>query len=825
MAISRLLLPKPKLHFHERGLLKSTRWCSSSSSSGNEKSSRQKESEAATGQKSVPVESYEKKHMELHPGVFPETTQVQLGGSWYALKGILTNLKKKFLGNLHQDQITIETSYSADDRTASNVAMKHNGPGNSISGEHKSARWITDEVIDSCDHKEVISTSKNSCTNRKNTNDAVNAAASDFIGLNTDSDKILPSKPESIVKSSAKPSHSNENNSSKGFLSQMTVENHPEDIMNLTDSEVCQMYIKPENSVIRETENVVHRSKTFVDSHFFSESNLVNGASLIKEENHYKEMKQSGLKHENGNGQIEKVSSLALQFLGEDSKISQKDGANKINLVRSGDHQLDNKSEFIRTQKAAFDASMMPPSSNGAEKGTRLLDLFMVSMENRTAEELPSATSSILADDKTSEGSDEISQEDMGVTFGIEGLISCIKDLQKEPSISTSQQSITSRNAEQIGERGSTKRSHNCSSLEEFDGKGTQKMCEGHEFDKASSKSKDTEQLLNRDIAAYEDKMSEPILQVPLLASKKYLNETPVTLSIKGGSTENTVLVRFRAHNVEKDDILCAFKDCGSILKIEEVAAEKGYYFKDVHVHFKTKEGVQKALGKNDLLIKNSDVFVKATSMQDGPNQISIPKLVGDPDVPVMLVKNPFQTVKIKQMTHDISLDQLKPALAFSKSSISRYFVGSSSSIAYMEFETVDAKERVLAKHSISVSGKKLFILRIDSPRTTVVRISNIVAVEMFKKVASICKSYGQVKKIVTRNKGVVDVHFKLAEWPNMLTILNRLNGLKVDGNQLVAQPAPVFPPEILRVLWTRPDERRNLISIRNSIVKILRCP
>ncbi|KAI8004619.1 hypothetical protein LOK49_LG08G00727 [Camellia lanceoleosa] len=124
---------------------------------------------------------------------------------------------------------------------------------------------------------------------------------------------------------------------------------------------------------------------------------------------------------------------------------------------------------------------------------------------------------------------------------------------------------------------------------------------------------------------------------------------------------------------------------------------------------------------------------------------------------------------------------------------------------------TEDAKERALEKLSINVCGKQLLIFRIDAPRTTVVRISNLYSAEAKKKLFSICRSYGKVKVVVFRHKEIRDVHFMLSEWPNMLKILNRLNGLKVDDCRIIAQPALVFPPEVLRVLWSHPDERQRL--------------
>lgn len=104
-------------------------------------------------------------------------------------------------------------------------------------------------------------------------------------------------------------------------------------------------------------------------------------------------------------------------------------------------------------------------------------------------------------------------------------------------------------------------------------------------------------------------------------------------------------------------------------------------------VLLQTREGSLKALRKSDLVIEGSFVLVEATSLEDVPNKISIPNLIGDLEVPLLLVKNPTRTVMIKQLTHDISTYQLKEALAFCGSGISSFFLGSSSSVAYVEFE------------------------------------------------------------------------------------------------------------------------------------------
>ncbi|KAI8003694.1 hypothetical protein LOK49_LG08G00706 [Camellia lanceoleosa] len=74
----------------------------------------------------------------------------------------------------------------------------------------------------------------------------------------------------------------------------------------------------------------------------------------------------------------------------------------------------------------------------------------------------------------------------------------------------------------------------------------------------------------------------------------------------------------------------------------------------------------------------------------------------------------------------------------------------------------------------------RLFI-KIDAPRTTVVRISNQTR-EAKKKLFSICRSYGKVKVVGFRHKEIRDVHFMLSEWPNMLKNLSRCGRCKLQN-------------------------------------------
>ena len=41
---------------------------------------------------------------------------------------------------------------------------------------------------------------------------------------------------------------------------------------------------------------------------------------------------------------------------------------------------------------------------------------------------------------------------------------------------------------------------------------------------------------------------------------------------------------------------------------------------------------------------------------------------------------------------------------------------------------------------------------------------------------------------------------------------------MEVDGHQLLARPAPVFPPKILQALWSQPNERRHILAVMTAM-------
>lgn len=101
-----------------------------------------------------------------------------------------------------------------------------------------------------------------------------------------------------------------------------------------------------------------------------------------------------------------------------------------------------------------------------------------------------------------------------------------------------------------------------------------------------------------------------------------------------------------------------------------------------------SKKGRQKALEWSDVVIKNI-VVVEATFPPKGRERMCIPDLIGYPEVPTSLVKHPSRTVMIKELKHNVSFHDIEEALAFCRSNITGIFFGSSSSVAYVEFEVI----------------------------------------------------------------------------------------------------------------------------------------
>ncbi|VFQ76846.1 unnamed protein product [Cuscuta campestris] len=287
--------------------------------------------------------------------------------------------------------------------------------------------------------------------------------------------------------------------------------------------------------------------------------------------------------------------------------------------------------------------------------------------------------------------------------------------------------------------------------------------------------------------------------------------------SFEKESLQNKVLVRFLPKFVEHKDIAQAFSDISKVLVSSPISSSYG----SAYVYFKSEEGMKKALERTDVQVKGSTVIVgPATSTPlKGVRRASIPDLIGLPDVPAALVKNPKLTVMITDIARETRFHHIQHAFSFAKTKISQVLFGSSQNVAFVEFETEEDKENALTRHSINGLGRKSLICRVDAPKTTVVRISNFVWSSR-EELPALCKSFGNVKSLQRRNRDTTDVHFHIAEWPNMATILNRLNGTEIGGQRLIAQPAPVYPPDVLEALWNDGEGRQHLRNTFHNLLK-----
>ncbi|KAG8373192.1 hypothetical protein BUALT_Bualt12G0145500 [Buddleja alternifolia] len=428
--------------------------------------------------------------------------------------------------------------------------------------------------------------------------------------------------------------------------------------------------------------------------------------------------------------------------------------------------------------------------SNGIQEVFNLNDNYMQSANDQSAGEIVKPRS-LTFTHQPFEHSKEPCKEDAAKHSDIKGLIDFIR-LQEDL------QSNTTNDISNDGPFGENSVNHNMQKIDNDD--KLPAVNSRNEYE-------ETSMLDFKSIDSTDSKVSnkdQKQLKDALLAGKD--------------SEGNKVLVRFLPSNVTESSLKHYFSSCGEILKVEVPYAE-GRLFKIAYVCFKTREGFQNALKRSDMFGNCASIIVEsATSTEKTTAKIPVPCLIGDPDIPAALVKNPTRTVRIEQLTREISSHHIEEALSFCGSNISGYFLGSSHSVAYVEFETEIGKERALAKQSINVLGNHLLMLRIDSPRTTVVRISNIQSIPL-KKIHAVCKSLGVVRQSFVRSPDISDMHFELSEWPNMLKILNRLNGYEELGRRLQAAPAPVFPPEVLLALWHQPEERKHLKAIAASLL------
>lgn len=154
------------------------------------------------------------------------------------------------------------------------------------------------------------------------------------------------------------------------------------------------------------------------------------------------------------------------------------------------------------------------------------------------------------------------------------------------------------------------------------------------------------------------------------------------------------------------------------------------------------------------------------------------------------------RSVCIEYVPRGISLFHLREALSIHGEIVGSFFQNGDNAMptCYIEFKTVEAKERALAARWVFVNGKQLSIWRSDFPVTTIVRITNLSSETTATTVHSVCMSYGNVESLEIRKDGSMDVHYSINELLNMPKILEMLNEVAINDSHWIAQPAPRLP-------------------------------
>ncbi|XP_077227916.1 uncharacterized protein LOC143860939 [Tasmannia lanceolata] len=168
MSLSRLFLAEKSVHLQKKGFPKPTT-CFSPAPSSPRKSVKSSYSIKAPEkeQKVIAVESIVKKYMLVNPGILPTIKQVQdeVGGSWFFLNKILTELKKRMVADPYM-QITKGKTGSTMEAVSNAVAREENPNGAKLNGAE--SRIQPSEVMaDPHIHKEVVTSEKSHLTFKK----------------------------------------------------------------------------------------------------------------------------------------------------------------------------------------------------------------------------------------------------------------------------------------------------------------------------------------------------------------------------------------------------------------------------------------------------------------------------------------------------------------------------------------------------------------------------------------------------------------------------------------------------------------------------------
>ncbi|KAK6929756.1 hypothetical protein RJ641_003850 [Dillenia turbinata] len=790
MVLYRLLPGKTRLHFLKIGFEK-PRTRRYSASFNSESESQSKNSEAANKWKVGAVES-NKSEGKLGDHLEAAEIRAEFGGSWNTFKGVFINQKEMVLGN---DQ-TQKSSLTATSE------LRHNATASDLltESEHDDAgkpenKTQTCEAVPEMDCQ--ISTTSTTC-NVNSAKYSLRSTNSDGINLQHDRDKTELSFPGNIVEalksvavtdnaiarkdasagSSCKDAVGLKSYSDTGTECDESIgtRTKTETSVGITGDvtafEVRAKHDNSEDTEVTELMTVFQSSESQMGSHSDEKNMLPNASPYTSDD-----ISSGGpgilkMQQSNKKTKIEAISNTLSH------SVSDEDSRSKLlSRLRQHEEIVAHEKDGLEKKDAAGNDTMplqdmtVSFGHQPCSKGGELPDLscrnreglFDKHMVNQREKVISSNEGGKLAPDRILSNSGDLTGKKAATNDAIHDFLDYIRVLP------FSQPKDASPN--DVKPNGADERSENCPKRK---AESLASRQSSHKGCKMISKGCNT----GKGLSVFSGIEGEP--------STKNLN----TLGAKSMSKE----------------------DAGSVL--DSVSKPEPT----------PQEGLKKALTRTDQLIKDTNTKGEYTSFSKCmPDDISC--LVSDLEVPVALVKNPSRTVMIKGLAHNINSHHLKDALSI-YGSISGIFFGSSCSVAYVEFEIEDAKEQALSGYTISVLGKQLLIYRIDPPRTTVVRISNIN--KKSSQVLSICKSCGKVNQMQFRLNGpnaIADVHFSIEEWPNMLNILNKLNGMESNGGRWTAQPAPIFPRKIFKVLWNQPEGRRYLKSTIQELIKTIEKP
>ncbi|KAK1390661.1 RRM domain-containing protein [Heracleum sosnowskyi] len=857
MGLSRLLHPQittttTSLLFRTIGVARQTRRQLSTSAGNRSRMDKARKSEA--------VETYVKMYVEKNPGSFPKLSHVQkeIGGSWYTLKELLQNAKEKIFGNskLQSDSINDVTSTSAADATASTV-MTTQEKGLEKSDHNE----ISDTLADTPCHKSNIPPNSSPGTSAEILSDMTADTASDAKRICNDLENTGPHKTRNLIQSST--NMKSEDISVSRAISNVNPEHSSEVPLDATASGVCDSpYAKiPEAASdsnvgtvkvegILNSPNLIQQKKkhTLKEQHNANDkpeklSSLIYEATKTWQVKVEDEMASTGRRNqvknklfvdlcdkkieelpaaepENKHLELEEKSSIELVSSNAGTTATmQNDVPSTFDSIRK---ELKQKRNQQNVSKVSADkvskGEVMPASGNGAQKFTRLSDLFS-KVDDQKADQVKDKYN-ILESNGYLEKSDKNSRGNVPKPTDVNDLIDCIKgyplgqQVTSGPGTAISKKSDQNRHTDHL-------RVLSQVNMQELDDEGRQTSSSHILSQKSEEPSVEAPVKI-----AYENGKTDNQEKGNAESVALNANISPMRTRHLDNARDRTceesldqykVIVKFVHKDAGERDLFTVLEQFDNGLKIELSDAGKNRY-KTATVYFKTWEGMQKALQTTDLSLRGWTITLEAASSLGQSKNMTIPSLIGDPDAPAALIKNPIRTVAIKQLSHKICPRHIEEALAFCESNISGFFLGSSDSVAYVEFETEDGKDRALAKQSIVVFGKRLFIYRVDTPRTTIVRIKTMLP-GILSKHSPIFKAFGKIRASHQRSTTITDVHFCITEWPNMLQILNKINGMQVDGVKLIAEPAPIVPSDVLLELYSQPEERKR---IKNNMLRLL---